>query len=201
MKFHARVNQGNFSHCISCHRRIVKTRAALMETIKGHAMEVTEEQTTFSIPIPEITLPKEDDPSAVGPKLYVRDDGTVDWDGALQDRSALQNFGTAVWARINGQNPEFVNENDSEVSAVEDHSPKPVTVKIEETDAIREEKAALNALKLELDEMEVAHTALLNSGTPYDFSCPLACMLRSSLTRIMAQSINSSQGGTGCGKH
>lgn len=128
-------------------------------------MHETEESTTkaFSIPIPEITLPKEeDDPSAVGPKLYVRDDGTVDWDGALQDRSALQNFGTAVWARINGQNPEF-EESGEEEEAVQDQ-PKPVTVKIEETDAIRKERDALNALQLELDEMEVAHTALLNSG-------------------------------------
>ena len=94
------------------YRRLVKTRAALVQTIQSHANEVSEEKTsTFSIPIPEIILPKEeDDPSAVGPKLYVRDDGTVDWDGALQDRSALQNFGTAVWARINGLNPEFVDE-------------------------------------------------------------------------------------------
>jgi len=145
-------------------RRIVKTRAALLNTIQSHVKEVTEEKPTgFSIPIPEITFPKEeDDPLAVGPKLYVRDDGTVDWDGALQDRSALQNFGTAVWARINGQNPEFVDES---VVVVEDHAPKAVTVKIEETDAIREERAALNVLQLEYGEMEVAHTALLNSGT------------------------------------
>lgn len=120
--------------------------------------------TTFSIPIPEITLPKEeDDPYALGPKLYVRDDGTVDWDGALQDRSALQNFGTAVWARINGQNPEFVDES-VVVEEKNEHAPKAVTVRIEETDAIREERAALNVLQLEYGEMETAHTALLNSG-------------------------------------
>lgn len=133
--------------------------------MKSHTGEVIEEQTGFSIPIPEITFPKEeDDPKAVGPKLYVRDDGTVDWDGALQDRSALQNFGTAVWARINGQNPEFLTE--GEVVAVqEEHAPKAVTVKIEETDDIRAERAALDALRVEYEEMEEEHTALLNSGT------------------------------------
>ena len=31
-----------------------------------------------------------------GPKLYIRDDGTVDWEGALQDRAALKKFGGSV---------------------------------------------------------------------------------------------------------
>lgn len=146
-------------------RRIVKSRTALEETIASHSVKDEEESKSFSIPIPEITLPKEeDDPSAVGPKLYVRDDGTVDWDGALQDRSALQNFGTAVWARINGQNPELVDE-EALVENNDAHAPSPVTVKIEETEEIRRERDALDALKLELSEMEVEHTALLNSGT------------------------------------
>ena len=46
--------------------------------------------------------------SAAGPYLYIRDDGTIDWDGALQDRAALKQFGTSVWARINGQDPESI---------------------------------------------------------------------------------------------
>lgn len=150
-------------HSHSLHRRLVKTRETLLKTIQSHATEETEEPSKFSIPIPEITLPKEDDdPSAVGPKLYVRDDGTVDWDGALQDRSALQNFGTAVWARINGQDPEFDDEDN--VAVEQEQAPKAVTVKIKETDDIRKERAALNALKLEFGEMEVGHNALLNSG-------------------------------------
>ncbi len=132
--------------------------------MKSHVGEESEEQTGFSIPIPEITLPREDEnPKSVGPKLYVRDDGTVDWDGALQDRSALQNFGTAVWARINGQNPEFLSE-DEDAAVKEEHGPKAVTVKIEETDDIRAQRAALDSLKVEYDEMEQEHTALLNSG-------------------------------------
>ena len=163
MSFSRKQIQTETTPVMSFHRRIVKTRAALMETMKGHAMEEMEDQRFSIIPIPEITLPKEeDDPKAVGPKLYVRDDGTVDWDGALQDRSALQNFGTAVWARINGQNPESL---DDEAELVEEHAPKPVTVKIEETEAIRKERDKLRALELELDEMETKHLALLNSGT------------------------------------
>lgn len=148
---------------ITC-RRLVKTREDLLQTIKNHVWEEPEEQTGFSIPIPEITLPKEEENAkSVGPKLYVRDDGTVDWDGALQDRSALQNFGTAVWARINGQNPEFLSE-DEDVAVKEEHGPKAVTVKIEETDDIRAQRAALKALEVEYGEMEQEHTALLNSG-------------------------------------
>jgi hypothetical protein len=145
-------------------KRLVKTREDLLQTMKSHVGEESEEQTGFSIPIPEITLPREDEnPKSVGPKLYVRDDGTVDWDGALQDRSALQNFGTAVWARINGQNPEFLSE-DEDAAVKEEHGPKAVTVKIEETDDIRAQRAALDSLKVEYDEMEQEHTALLNSA-------------------------------------
>ena len=47
-----------------------------------------------------------------GPQLYVRDDGTVDWEGALQDRAALRKFGGAVWARINGQTPDDLGDDD-----------------------------------------------------------------------------------------
>ena len=131
--------------------------------MKGHVIE--EEEQTFSIPLPELKIPKEDDPSAVGPKLYVRDDGTVDWDGALQDRAALRNFGTAVWARINGQNPELVQEDDALDTANHvQHAPTPVTAKIEETEAIRREKSYLDVLKRELGDMEAEHTELLNSG-------------------------------------
>ena len=50
------------------------------------------------------------------PSLYVREDGTVDWDGALQDREALKKFGSAVWSRINGQDPEEASENNGLVS-------------------------------------------------------------------------------------
>jgi hypothetical protein len=110
------------------------------------------------------------------PSLYVREDGTVDWDGALQDREALKKFGSAVWSRINGQDPEEASENNGLVSLNSGdgegdggggahHSPmKAVTAKIEETDAIREKREQLNKLMSELQQMESEHVKLLNSG-------------------------------------
>ena len=100
------------------------------------------------------------------PSLYVRDDGTIDWDGALQDREALKKFGSAVWSRINGRDPEEGGD-DGEVSSTADEfhsSGKAVTAKIPETAAIREKKNQLDGLKKELNEMETEHTKLLNSG-------------------------------------
>jgi hypothetical protein len=145
-------------------RRIIKIRAALMETMKSHVATEEVGEQKFSIPLPELKIPKEDNNTqGAGPKLYVRDDGTVDWDGALQDKDALRNFGTAVWARINGQNPEFVSEDDLQVEEVHG-SPKPVTVKIDETDEIKREKALLDLREAELRDLEIKHTALLNSG-------------------------------------
>ncbi|CAM9176810.1 unnamed protein product [Scytosiphon promiscuus] len=38
--------------------------------------------------------------------LFVRDDGTVDWDGAIQSGREVARFGQELWDRINGQNPE-----------------------------------------------------------------------------------------------
>lgn len=95
--------------------------------------------------------------------VYVRDDGTIDWDGALQDRAALKKFGTSVWARINGMDPENLNE--GEVTEVDEHSSeKKVTVKIVETDAIRKERARLDDIQDDLKKTQMEHTALLNSA-------------------------------------
>ena len=102
--------------------------------------------------------------AAFDPSLYVREDGTIDWDGALQDREALKKFGGAVWSRINGQDPER-SENGEGHDLVSSHSQsKAVTAKIEETVAIREKRERLDVLVKELNEMEVEHTKLLNSG-------------------------------------
>ncbi|KAL9189509.1 hypothetical protein ACHAXT_009184 [Thalassiosira profunda] len=107
------------------------------------------------------------------PSLYVREDGTVDWDGALQDREALKKFGNAVWSRINGQEPDESNGEGGEEGAVattggdEFHSSssgKAVTAKIEETDAIREKRGELGRLVEELSVMEKENTKLLNSA-------------------------------------
>ncbi|KAG5177913.1 hypothetical protein JKP88DRAFT_331106 [Tribonema minus] len=37
--------------------------------------------------------------------LFVRDDGTVDWDGAIQSGREVARFGKELWERINGQDP------------------------------------------------------------------------------------------------
>lgn len=108
------------------------------------------------------------------PSLYVREDGTVDWDGALQDREALKKFGSAVWSRINGQDPTNDEENDDGENVVSSgggefaHAPtKAVTAKIEETVAIREKREQLDMLMNKLQTMEMEHTKLLNSGESF----------------------------------
>lgn len=140
--------------------------------MQGHSLEMEEsDDSPFSIQLPEmpeilVDIPKEPSEGVSGELdslLYVRDDGTVDWDGALQDRAALKKFGTAVWARINGQDPDEVDED--KVGERKAFAEKPaVTAKIEETEAIRLEKERLDDLMEEYNEMESEHTALLNSG-------------------------------------
>eukprot|EP00980_Cylindrotheca_fusiformis_P006690 scaffold1398_cov116-Cylindrotheca_fusiformis.AAC.7 len=115
-----------------------------------------------------IGIPKEEDSSGMsGPKLYVRDDGTVDWDGALQDRAALKMFGSAVWARINGRNADDIGDEDDVDPTSGGHvgHDKPaVTVKIEDTPEILQARDEMNNLKKELATLQQSHTALLNSG-------------------------------------
>lgn len=165
-------------------RQVLKTRRGLIEIIKGHSEE--EEDTdgggdvSFGFGLPEmpelrVDIPKEDDSVGInGPKLYVRDDGTVDWEGALQDRAALRKFGGAVWARINGQTPgEIPDEEEESNSASKDqltttnhgHERKPaVTAKIEETPDIRQAREELTRLQEDLKEQVKAHKQLLSSG-------------------------------------
>eukprot|EP00529_Nitzschia_sp_RCC80_P009350 CAMPEP_0113477032 /NCGR_PEP_ID=MMETSP0014_2-20120614/19990_1 /TAXON_ID=2857 /ORGANISM="Nitzschia sp." /LENGTH=797 /DNA_ID=CAMNT_0000370097 /DNA_START=561 /DNA_END=2954 /DNA_ORIENTATION=+ /assembly_acc=CAM_ASM_000159 len=161
--------------------RIVNTRNNLKEVIKGHLNEDQEgeggdESLFIKLPeIPDLNATA----FAAGPKLYVRDDGTVDWEGALQDRAALRKFGGAVWARINGQTPDDFDgdedEDEDESSDAADkkqdsiagagHGEKPkVTVEIEETAAIKSARAELERLQAEYKEKQKAHTALLSSG-------------------------------------
>jgi len=96
--------------------------------------------------------------------LYIRDDGTIDWDGAIQDRAAIQKFGLSVWARINGLDPENVDEESIGDVADQHEAEKKVTVKIVETEAIRQEKDRLDRVREELRRNEADHTALLNSA-------------------------------------
>lgn len=39
-------------------------------------------------------------------QLFVREDGTVDWDGALASGKEMAKFGGELWDRLNGQHPE-----------------------------------------------------------------------------------------------
>ena len=133
-------------------------------------LEKEEDSLPFKLKLPSIQIKKEDNvTTAAGPKLYVRDDGTVDWEGALQDRAALQKFGTAVWARINGRNPADMPDDD-DAEGGEGHGAghqqeKAVTAKIEDTPQIVAARKILTELEMELRSMEKGHTKLLSSGT------------------------------------
>jgi hypothetical protein len=143
--------------------------------------------------LPRMEIPKEDvgGEDALSPKLYVRDDGTVDWDGALTSGAALRKFGTAVWARINGRETDSMEDHDNEnminnnndgnitnnstaisirnmnqrndTLQLHGTSSKPVTAKIVETKEIIEARESLMVLREELSTMERDHYKLLNS--------------------------------------
>ena len=173
--------------------RIVRTRTQLIEIIHGNQIEMSD---TESIPaflqknlpsLPRMEIPKEDvGEDVLSPKLYVRDDGTVDWDGALTSGAALRKFGTAVWARINGRETDSMDDHDDDDDRNSDDgdnannstamtkidkntlqlhgtSSKPVTVRIVETAEIVEARESLFALRDQLTTMEREHYKLLNS--------------------------------------
>lgn len=175
-------------------QRLLATRERLSDVIQGNlsegrdisdSSEIMEDIRSTMQPEDYISVATEGEKDAVvsssssgsaaaasfDPSLYVREDGTIDWDGALQDREALKKFGSAVWSRINGQDPEVSSNGgeDSEGGLIssedEFHTPaKAVTAKIVETEAIREKRDRLDVLKAELNTMEIEHTKLLNSG-------------------------------------
>jgi hypothetical protein len=142
------------------------TRTTLLEVIKGNNIDsnAEDEDTPFGIQLPEIPELKVEIPS-----LYVRNDGTVDWDGALQDREALKEFGSAVWARINGRDPSSLEDGEKGAAAHGDKSEENkspvVTAKIKDTPEIVEARNELTRLSEEFGDMQFAHTALLSSGT------------------------------------
>jgi len=148
--------------------RILNTREKLQGITNGNEARERGDDIEIKLPeIPDLTLeiPKEGDSGSSGPKLYVRDDGTVDWDGALQDRAALKKFGIAVWARINGQNADDISEDDDiEATNGHGHDKPAVTVKIEDTPEIVKARDELNMLREELKDLQKSNTALLNSG-------------------------------------
>lgn len=149
-------------------RNILQARQTLL---KKFISDKFDGQSPLKIQLPElrVELPKESSTSAdgkSGPRLYVRDDGTVDWDGALQDQAALRKFGKAVWARINGRESEAL-ENGGELSTNNDHvasKAKEVTARIEETVEIQAAREKLDDLSSNLRELERLHIRLLNSA-------------------------------------
>ncbi|MGK3740153.1 MAG: hypothetical protein ACI8RD_006086, partial [Bacillariaceae sp.] len=175
-------------------RRILKTRANLLRVLQSNDIENVDASSSSFLKIPELPdlhLTPEDtgaeggNSASIGPKLYVRDDGTVDWEGALQDRAALRKFGGAVWARINGQTPveleeESDNKFDDEKMSKESggnvgsHQSKPaVTAKIPDTPAIQDARKELLRVEDELKGMEKAHTALVASGRCWNRFCTI----------------------------
>lgn len=152
--------------------RIVSTRLKLIKTMDGAIIAGSEGENLDEIrsKLQEKNLPSSedsDDASTLFPKLYVRDDGTVDWDGALQDREALKLFGTSVWSRINGMDPDSVSE-DSQSIQEQQHATteKKVMATIVETAQIRALRDTLETLVKELADMEKENVALINSAIP-----------------------------------
>lgn len=171
-------------------RRIWRTRSQLISVIRdNNEQEAIESNTTSSslpfsiIPsFPELRVPKEDDDTYddsshgsdtslnrrkdLKPKLYVRDDGTVDWDGTLQDQAALRDFGAAVWERINGRSPDQGSDSSNSSSSNSQHHVRasPPTVKIKDTLAIQQARQRLEAFKKEAYWAEQRHKALLNEA-------------------------------------
>lgn len=150
-------------------QRLIRTRVQLVQVIHGNKIDVGSENYPFlQMPsLPRMEIPKEDVEDALSPKLYVRDDGTVDWDGALTSGAALRKFGTAVWARINGRDSDSVDDETAVGTAGTGHAPSPsraVTAKIVETLQIVESRQKLEILKGVLVQMERDHYGLLNSA-------------------------------------
>ena len=167
------LQTSDFSYLLKIGRRILTTRETLLEFIKRSNLDVESHELPFGIQLPEIPeirveIPKEEDAaSAPGPKVYVRDDGTLDWDGALQDRAALRKFGTAVWARINGQEPTSLdqeNEEDDNKPAGSHQHDDEVTAKIQDTPEIRLKRAQLAITSEQLRDQQEIHSKLLSSG-------------------------------------
>jgi len=126
----------------------------------------------------------------IDPNLYVRDDGTIDWDGALQDSAALKKFGSSVWARINGQDPENIDEEAVHKEGGHGGESKAITAKVVETEEIRAKKLKRDELQKELRAMTAEHRALLNSAV--DAGSAVANVNLASLDPALRSEIRSS---------
>ncbi|GFH46547.1 hypothetical protein CTEN210_03021 [Chaetoceros tenuissimus] len=147
-------------------RRILSSRKKLLSVMSGKVESTsTKDLDDIREKLQTPDAVEEEEKDEKQPDLYVRDDGTIDWDGALQDRAALKKFGTSVWARINGQDADDIDEDSiGDGNNSHGHGEKKVTAKIRDTPEIIEKRAKLRAAEQELSEMEKENTALLNSA-------------------------------------
>jgi len=143
-------------------------------------------------------------PDELDPKLYVREDGTVDWDGALQGGEAAKKFGRGVWARINGQeDPDdsgngndlqradgLQGESQSEDSLKSQVPKVPVTTtaNIVENEFIKNMKEEIFESSKAVALMESDYNALLSSSLPP--SSTVATLRISTLPEELRSQIN-----------
>lgn len=152
--------------------RLIRTRRLVLEVIQGKSTEKESEPFLQLPELPRMEIPKEDDTQAsAGPKLYVRGDGTVDWDGALQDQAALRKFGLAVWQRINGRDwggfgddSEISSNTENGATTADTHKPTSVTAKVTETPEIENARKELERLQDYLQRKDKEHYRLLDSA-------------------------------------
>eukprot|EP00668_Euglena_longa_P017204 GGOE01021567.1.p1 GENE.GGOE01021567.1~~GGOE01021567.1.p1 ORF type:complete len:640 (-),score=149.32 GGOE01021567.1:278-2023(-) len=81
-------------------------------------------------------------------QLFVREDGTVDWDGAIERGRELAVFGKEVWARLNGR----ATEEGHHTGAPSPRSPMATLSSIDERESIRGLRGKVEALEASLAE-------------------------------------------------
>ena len=116
--------------------------------------------TVASPPTSTVEVPEELE-EVLDPTLYLRDDGTVDWDGALQGGEAVKKFGVGVWSRINGRDPGGEGKTED---AKEEAKKEGAVVKITETPELKEQRQMLEELRTEVANLEKEYNLLLNKG-------------------------------------
>lgn len=101
-------------------------------------------------------------------KLVVREDGTVDWDGALASSKEVARFGSELWERINGKDEglptisELFGQMQSKLIETEEIS------RLREIATITQEE--LNEIKFECYQLKVKLRELRKNGEPIDSS-------------------------------
>ena len=97
---------------------------------------------------------------SLDPAVYLRSDGSVDWEGVLDGSEVAKKFGVDVWARINGREP---NEDSSSSSADNGHKPA-AKASIRETPAMKELQEAAEAAEVDVKRLEKEYNDLLAAG-------------------------------------